>query len=155
MKQIKKRNRMKLPNGFGSITEKTDGRRRRPFIIKKTIGGRSKVIGYAATYAEALAYLVEYNKNPSLFAPSLVTFAEIFELWKAEKYPLISENTRNGYNAAYKNSESLHKKKFAELKLADLQRVIDHIRAAGSGYSTQKKREFCFHNSALTVSSTI
>lgn len=136
--------RMKLPNGFGSITERTDGRRRRPFVMKKTVNGKSKVVGYAATYAEALAMLVEYNKNPSLFAPTLITFAEIFELWKAEKYPNISDNTRNGYNAAYKNSESLHKKKFAELKLADLQCVIDHIRAAGSGYSTQKKARVLF-----------
>lgn len=116
--------RLKLPNGFGSITERSDGRRRQPFIIKKTVGGRQRAIGFAATYAEALAYLVEYNKNPSLFAPSLVTFREIFELWKAEKYALISDNTKNGYNAAFKNSESLHRKKFAELKLADLQRVI-------------------------------
>lgn len=139
-----KKQRMKLPHGFGSITEKTDSRRRRPFVIKKTIGGRQKVIGYASSYAEALALLVEYNKNPSLFAPTLITFSEIFELWKAEKYPKISENTRNGYNAAYKNSESLHKKKFAELKLADLQRVIDYIRAAGSGYSTQKKARVLF-----------
>lgn len=140
----KSKRRMKLPNGFGSITERTDGRRRQPFIIKKTVAGKQKVIGYAATYGEALAFLVEYNKNPSLFAPTLISFAEIFELWKAEKFPNISENTQNGYNAAFKNSESLHKKKFAELKLADLQRVIDHIRNAGSGYSTQKKARVLF-----------
>lgn len=136
--------RMKLPHGFGSITEKTDGRRRRPFIIKKTVGGRQKVIGYAATYTEALAYLIEYNKDPSVFTPSLITFNEIFELWKAEKYPKISENTRNGYAAAFKNSESLHHRKMTEIKLADLQRVIDHIRDNGAGYSTQKKARVLF-----------
>ena len=139
-----KKRRMKLPNGFGSITEKTDGPRRRPFLIKKTIAGRQKVIGYAVTYAEALAYLVEYNKDPSIYTPSLITFREIFELWKAEKYPLISANTQNGYNAAFKNSESLHHRKFSELKLADLQRVIDHIRDNGAGYSTQKKARVLF-----------
>lgn len=142
MTQSKKR--MKLPHGFGSITEKTDSRRRRPFIIKKTIGGRQKVIGYAATYVEALAFLVDYNKDPSVFTPTLITFSEIFNLWKAEKYPQISDNTKNGYNAAFKNSEFLHHRKFAELKLADLQRVIDHIRNHGAGYSTQKKARVLF-----------
>lgn len=30
--------RLKLPNGFGSITRKADGRRRKPYVVRKTIG---------------------------------------------------------------------------------------------------------------------
>ena len=52
--------RLKLPNGFGSITKKS-GRRRRPYEIRKFIDGRQKVIGYETTYESALAFLCEYN----------------------------------------------------------------------------------------------
>ena len=65
--------RLKLPNGFGSITKKS-GRRRRPYEIRKFIDGRQKVIGYETTYESALAFLCEYNKNPLLFSPSEITF---------------------------------------------------------------------------------
>lgn len=74
--------RLKLPNGFGSITKKS-GRRRRPYEIRKFIDGRQKVIGYETTYESALAFLCEYNKNPLLFSPSEITFDELFCLVKA------------------------------------------------------------------------
>ena len=32
--------RLKLPNGFGSITRKADGRRRKPYVVRKTIGSK-------------------------------------------------------------------------------------------------------------------
>ena len=63
--------RLKLPNGFGSITKKS-GRRRRPYEIRKFIDGRQKVIGYETTYESALAFLCEYNKNPLLFSPLFI-----------------------------------------------------------------------------------
>ena len=49
--------RLKLPNGFGSITKKS-GRRRRPYEIRKFIDGRQKVIGYETTYESALAFFM-------------------------------------------------------------------------------------------------
>ncbi|WP_417574838.1 hypothetical protein [Phascolarctobacterium faecium] len=51
----KKRKRMKLPNGFGSIIF-LHGSRRRPWAVLKTINGRSKYIGYFPTHAEALIF---------------------------------------------------------------------------------------------------
>lgn len=71
--------KLKLPNGFGSISYYGD-HRRRPYVVKKYIDGKQKPIGYFATYEDALAYLVAYNKNPSLFNPSEITFTEIFKL---------------------------------------------------------------------------
>jgi hypothetical protein len=92
--------RLKLPNGFGSITKKS-GRRRRPYEIRKFIDGRQKVIGYETTYESALAFLCEYNKNPLLFSPSEITFDELFCLVKAYLYPRIKERTQSSYNCAY------------------------------------------------------
>lgn len=78
---------MKLPNGFGSIACYS-GNRRRPYIVRKYIDGRQKIIGQYATYEDALAFLVDYNKNPSLFAPATITFAEVYRLMAAERWSL-------------------------------------------------------------------
>ena len=92
---------MKLPNGFGSIACYS-GNRRRPYIVRKYIDGRQKIIGQYATYEDALAFLVDYNKNPSLFAPATITFAEVYRLMAAERYPKIAKSTANNYKAAFK-----------------------------------------------------
>ena len=46
---------MKLPNGFGSIACYSSNRRR-PYIVRKYIDGRQKIIGQYATYEDALAF---------------------------------------------------------------------------------------------------
>lgn len=136
---------MKLPNGFGSITC-YGGNRRRPWIVKKTSQGKQKIIGQFATQEEALAYLVEYNKNPNLFSPSLITFAEVYQLMAAERYPKLVQATCNNYKAAYKHCTSLYKKKFAELKIGDLQAVIRSMSKKGIGYASQKKCRQLIHH---------
>lgn len=48
---------MKLPNGYGTVY-KLQGNRRRPYVVKKTIGGKQKTLGYFESYQEAFEYLV-------------------------------------------------------------------------------------------------
>lgn len=86
--------RLKLPNGFGSVVYYGDSNRRQPYVVKKTISGRQKIIGQFSTYAEGLAFLVEYNKNPSLFSPSLITFAEVYELIRCRYRLCITEKVQ-------------------------------------------------------------
>ena len=136
---------MKLPNGFGSIACYS-GNRRRPYIVRKYIDGRQKIIGQYATYEDALAFLVDYNKNPSLFNPSEITFGEIFKLWSAEHFPKIAKTTAANYNAAYKHCELLYGKKFITLKISDLQAVIRAMSRAKIGYASQKKCRQLMHN---------
>jgi len=137
--------KLKLPNGFGSISYYGD-HRRRPYVCKKYIQGKQKPIGYFATYEDALAYLVAYNKNPSLFNPSEITFSEIFKLWSAEHFPKIAKSTSANYTAAYKHCEPLYGKKFITLKISDLQAVIRAMSRAKIGYSSQKKCRQLLHN---------
>lgn len=136
---------LKLPNGFGSISYYGD-HRRRPYVVKKYIDGKQKPIGYFATYEDALAYLVAYNKNPSLFNPSEITFSEIFKLWSAEHFPKIAKTTAANYTAAYKHCEPLYGKKFISLKISDLQAVIRAMSRAKIGYASQKKCRQLMHN---------
>lgn len=137
--------RLKLPNGFGSITKKS-GRRRRPYEIRKFIDGRQKVIGYETTYESALAFLCEYNKNPLLYSPSEIIFDELFCLVKAYLYPRIKERTQSSYNCAYKHLNRLYDKQFAKIRIGDLQSAIRDIHDNGAGYSTQKKARQVLHH---------
>lgn len=70
---------MKLPNGFGTVY-KLQGSRRRPYAVKKTVQGKQKYLGYFETFEDAMAFLVEYNRDPALLSPSKTTFAEVYAL---------------------------------------------------------------------------
>lgn len=135
---------MKLPNGFGSIACYS-GNRRRPYIVRKYIDGRQKIIGQYATYEDALAFLVDYNKNPSLFAPATITFAEVYRLMAAERYPKIAKSTANNYKAAFKHCHELHGRPFAKLEISDLQDVIRGMSRRNIGYASQKKCRQLMH----------
>ena len=69
--------RMKFPNGFGSISE-LSGNRRRPWAVRKTISGHSVYLGYFASFDDAITFLVDYNKNPAVYQPDLITFADVY-----------------------------------------------------------------------------
>lgn len=56
---------MRLPNGFGSVY-KLQGHRRRPWVVKKTIEGRQKALGYFDTHDAALTFLLKVNQLLSL-----------------------------------------------------------------------------------------
>lgn len=140
---------MKLPNGFGSVY-KLSGNRRRPYIARKTAGFNDKhhpiyrVVGYYSTAPEALAALVEYNKNPALFNPASITYAEVFELLKVDKFKRISKSTQNSYVSAFKNSSDLHAMKFVEIRVSHMSAVVNAIRLSGRSYSTAKKAKVLF-----------
>lgn len=112
--------RIKLPNGFGSITKKNDSNRRNPWTVRKTINGKQVQIGRFATYEEAIAFLADYNKNPYIYSPSKVTFGELYQLMRAERYPKLASSTRSNYEAAYKHCAALYNKRFADLRISDL-----------------------------------
>ena len=137
---------MKLANGVGTVY-KLSGNRRNPYIVRKTVGwdidtatGKRKqqyiTIGYAPTRAKGLEMLMEYNKNPYDIEASKITFAEVFEKWSAEKFPTISDSNAKAYKASYNTCEALHDRVFKDLKLTDLQGVVDNC---GKNYPTLRK----------------
>jgi ribosomal protein L37E len=83
IKQRKPKNsnkRRRLPNGFGQISEIKNRSLRNPFramvTVGKNINGRPickplKPESYFATYNDAYAALVEYNRNPYDLEPSI------------------------------------------------------------------------------------
>lgn len=80
--------------------------------------------------------LAEYNQNPYDVNVAKVTFSEVYERWSKYKYPIISDSNAKGYTASYKVCGILYDKPFREIKLCDLQLVVD---TCGKNYPTLKK----------------
>ena len=130
---------MKLPNGFGSVY-RLSGNRRRPWVVKKSIQGKQKALGYFESREDALAYLVDYNRDPALLSPSKTTFSEVYALWKAKHFPeLRSESAKKGYTVSYGHCHRLHSMIFVDIRLGHLDQAIDDVRQAGAGRPTQEK----------------
>ena len=88
----KSNKRRRLPNGFGQISEIKNRNLRNPFRAMVTVGktpeGKPickplKPESYFATYNDAYAALVEYNKNPYDLEPS-ITMQELYDKWLPE-----------------------------------------------------------------------
>lgn len=88
----KSNKRRRLPNGFGQISEIKNRNLRNPFRAMVTVGktpeGKPickplKPESYFATYNDAYAALVEYNKNPYDLEPS-ITMQELYDKWLRE-----------------------------------------------------------------------
>ena len=129
------------------------GKRRRPYAVRKTVGwhvnpktGKAVqeqiTIGYAATRAEGLQMLAEYNNNPFDIKASKATFQEVYERWSKEKFPTISKSNVKGYEASYRVCGTLYNKVFRDIRLMDLQFVVD---TCGKNYPTLKKLKGLFN----------
>lgn len=143
---------MKLPNSYGSVT-KLSGNRRNPWMVRKTIGyeldfntekKRAKylIIGYAPTKSKGLQMLAEYNNNPYDTKAAKMTFSDVYEEWSKRKYATVSDSNVKGYTAAYRTCSTLYNKVFKDMKLVDLQNVID---TCGKNYPTMKKIKILFN----------
>lgn len=140
---------MRNPNGWGSV-HKLPGNRRRPWRARITSGWRVdddgkhrqtyKTIGWYATREEAMTALAEYNANPYEIDDA-ITFSELYEKWSAEKFPTISDSNVSGYKASYKVCADLYNMKFAEIRRAHLQGVVE---SCGKAYPTLRKLKVFF-----------
>ena len=123
---------MKLPNGYGTVY-RLQGNRRRPFVVKKTIDGKQKALGYFQSYQEAFEYLVEINHcTPSRD----VTFSAVYYGWKARHFEKIGKSSQAAYAISYRHLSPLHAMPFASITYPDLQAAVDKVEA---GYCTRKK----------------
>lgn len=125
---------MRLPNNYGNIS-KLSGKRRRPWRVRKTIGwiineatGKRKQqfhnIGYYKTRREAVQALAEHNVNPHTIDDN-TTFEELYVKWTSQKFPALSQSSIKSHKAAFATCAPLHKLKFAQIRLTQLQDIID------------------------------
>ncbi len=124
----------RMPNNFGTIY-KLSGSRRRPWIARKLCGKipdhekkrmvpQYVTIGYYKTRTEALAALAAHNADPSDPKLRRKTVADVYDAWSAEHFPKVKETLH--YVAAYKVLSGISDRPIADLKLDDLQWVMNN-----------------------------
>lgn len=138
---------MKLPSGTGTVY-KLPGNRRKPYIVRKTIGwdfdGEQKVkqqvvtIGYAKTREEGMKMLFDYNCMPYNLDYGKVTFKEVYEALMVEKKECMSYSGQIAYHASYLPFEKIGDCIFRNLKHTDYQRIIDKSK---KNYPTLRKMQ--------------
>lgn len=129
---------MKNANGTGGIVN-LGKHRRKPYAVRVTQGwieGKQiyQYIGYYTTRKEAQQALAAYTVAPHLVVKSKLTFADIWNDWSANGLKDLSRQTKDSYNAAFKNLAPLHGRQFSEIRTAEIQAAID---GSGKGYSSR------------------
>lgn len=143
---------MKLPNGFGSVY-KLSGKRRNPFIARKTSGwivdektGKAKqqyiTIGYYPTKQAALAALVDYNEHPYDIKADTITFSGVYEKWSATHFQSIVPSAQRTWVSAYNHSAPLHNMRFKDIRANHLEEAIRH---ADVGASTKQRMKSLYN----------
>lgn len=148
MAQQKKKKRMRLPNGIGSVHLISDGKRRRnpwrarvPSHIEfnaETGKASQKYIniGYFATETEAIEALFDYRKNPYTIDAAVCTFADVYEMWSKKKFPTVSKMAQYSYSGSFKHSEPLHNMKMRDIRAKEMEAIMVNMKG---GYQLQTK----------------
>ena len=133
-KKRKTKHRNRLPNGFGQITELKGRNLRKPFRAMVTVGKKEngkpickllQPVAYFATYNEAYAALLEYNKNPYDLNKTSITVKELYEEWSTIHFGKISHSTENAYKSAWKYCEPLYSVKVADIRPRHIKKCME------------------------------
>lgn len=135
---------MKNPNGYGSVA-KLSGNRRRPYVVKKTIGWTetgspiAQIIGYAATREEGNILLAEYNRNPWDVDLERLTLSELYAMWAKRKAPLLGDSNRKALSAAYNHvAPGCGRLQYTAIRAHQMQDTIDSCQLSVSVKSQVK-----------------
>ena len=138
----KRATHMRLPNGFGRITELTDKKRRKPFRVMVSVGKDEfghpigkllKPEAYFKTYNEAYKALVEYHANPYDFDNDM-TMNELYERWVEIHRQEVSDSRYDAIRAAWKYCEEVIGFRFVQsIKTPDLRRLFDDAHKTANG----------------------
>lgn len=126
------------PNGYGCVT-KLSGKRSRPYVVKVTVydsegKARQVPVGYAATEADAMVLLAQYNNNPWNIDREKVTLAVLYQRWLEIKAPKLGNSVQGCLKAAYRHCAKYYGVKYRALRAYQMQDCIDNC---GLSYSSQ------------------
>lgn len=133
--------RMRLPNGFGQISEIKGRRLRKPFRAMVTVGksetGRPivrplKPESFFKTYNDAYAALIEYNKNPYDLDDSM-TVGELYKKWTEDYFSKIKSTSTRTITSSWAYCSSVEKMRAKDLRAR-------HIKACMESADTPNKQ---------------
>lgn len=126
--------RMRLPNGFGRITEIKGRNLRRPYRAMISdgkdetghpIGRLLQPQAYFASYNEAYKALMEYHKNPYNYENDL-TMSELYEKWFEFYEKKLSKSRKDQISASWKYCEELIGKRPVQvIRTPEIRRLFD------------------------------
>lgn len=147
---------MKRPNGYGAVIN-LGKNRRRPWAVRVTDWDKSTTknpdgsytqkytyLGYFEKKADAYEALEEFNANQTPASYAKITFSEVWRLWAERNLNEKSASRTRAYTAAYKKCEKLYKRPMVDLRLHDLQAVIDEHEGASQSALNQLKTVIMF-----------
>lgn len=130
----------RLPNGFGQISLIKNRNLRKPYramvSIGKTETGKPicrilKPHGYFATYNEAYAALIEYNKNPYDLAKGM-TMQELYNNWYAEyKEKDQANSTLRTAKSAWSRCTEISSMLLREVRTRHIKSCVDNAETPG------------------------
>lgn len=130
----KKKKHMRLPNGFGQISEVRSRNLRKPFRVMVTAGhtddGKPIVrplrpVGYFETYNEAYEALVKYNAHPFDLS-NKTTMQDLFDSWLSLREKKVDSSTLSRYKRAWAYSSSIHNMLVRDVHISHLQNCIEN-----------------------------
>lgn len=137
---------MRNPNGYGGIVDLGKNRRNRYGVrvtdvytsallsSDGTFKQKYKYIGYYPTLKEAKKALTNYNNSATPTSYIDITFSQVWELWCRKNLTDRETSRYNSYNAAFNKCSEIHNHKMTDLRLNDLELIID--KNSGSSKST-------------------
>lgn len=141
-----KNKRMRLPNGFGQISEIKGKNLRKPFRAMVTVGksptGKPickplKPESYFETYNDAYAALVEYNRNPYDLDSEGMTMKELYEKWSEKHFETIDSKSTEPIETAWKFCGSIYSMKVRDVRIRHLKGCMEEGIAILKGIETK------------------
>jgi integrase len=108
-----------------------------------------KYIGYFENRDEALIALANFRSDPYDLDDATVTFAEMYEKWKASKEDELTKDNKYAYDGAFKNSAMLHDYKFLDIRTEHLKKCIKACQKSHATKSKMKQLWNQMYNFAL------
>ena len=116
--------RMRLPNGFGSITEVKNKNLRNPFLARVCVGRDElgnfilkslKPKSYFPTYNDAYAALVDYNRNPYDLDDD-ITVQQLYDRWTEEYFEEVSDAYQRTRTSCWAYCSSIYNMRAKDLR---------------------------------------
>ena len=134
-KRTCKKKHMRLPNGFGQITELKGRNLRTPYRAMITVGKTStgrpickplKPKAYFETYNDAYMALVEYNRNPYDLELD-VTVKELYDRWTDSYFPTLkSASSTRTITAAWAYCSSVYDMRAKDIRARHIKGCMDN-----------------------------
>ena len=142
----------RLPKGFGGVIKMSGKKRLKPYMVRIQVGMKInkvkgtaypdyRIIGYAKSKKEGILMLQKYHDNPYDLENTL-TFEEVYEKTMEEFVNHRSRSSILAYQASFKACEKIHRMSFKDIRVKDLQKIID---TCGKNYPTLRKIKVLFN----------